>query len=38
MYQKFGFKPEQFLVNFYKEYLPEDSTMCHNAFFVRLRR
>ncbi|KAF9966959.1 Cysteine-rich protein 2-binding protein [Mortierella alpina] len=38
MYQKFGFKPEQFLVNFYKEYLPPDSTMCHNAFFVRLRR
>ncbi|KAF9586492.1 Cysteine-rich protein 2-binding protein [Lunasporangiospora selenospora] len=38
MYQKFGFKPEQFLVNFYKEYLPENSTMCHNAFLVRLRR
>ncbi|KAF9921229.1 Cysteine-rich protein 2-binding protein [Linnemannia zychae] len=38
MYQKFGFKPEQFLINFYKEYLPQDSTMCHNAFFVRLRR
>ncbi|KAF9958487.1 hypothetical protein BGZ65_001410 [Modicella reniformis] len=34
MYQKFGFKPEQFLINFYKEYLPQDSTMCHNAFFV----
>ncbi|KAI8600224.1 hypothetical protein EDD21DRAFT_306851 [Dissophora ornata] len=38
MYQKFGFKPEQFLINFYKEYLPQDSPMCHNAFFVRLRR
>ncbi|KAF9977961.1 Cysteine-rich protein 2-binding protein [Actinomortierella ambigua] len=38
MYQKFGFKPEQFLIDFYKEYLPDDSTMCHNAFFVRLRR
>ncbi|GJJ77802.1 cysteine-rich protein 2-binding protein [Entomortierella parvispora] len=38
MYQKFGFKPEQFLINFYKEYLPPDSAMCHNAFFVRLRR
>ncbi|KAF9209204.1 Cysteine-rich protein 2-binding protein [Haplosporangium sp. Z 27] len=38
MYQKFGFKPEQFLNNFYKEYLPENSVMCHNAFFVRLRR
>ncbi|KAG0247433.1 Cysteine-rich protein 2-binding protein, partial [Mortierella polycephala] len=38
MYQKFGFKPEQFLINFYKEYLPQDSMMCHNAFFVRLRR
>ncbi|KAF9399209.1 Cysteine-rich protein 2-binding protein, partial [Mortierella sp. AD011] len=37
MYQKFGFKPEQFLINFYKEYLPQDSLMCHNAFFVRLR-
>ncbi|KAG0329368.1 Cysteine-rich protein 2-binding protein [Dissophora globulifera] len=38
MYQKFGFKPEQFLIDFYKEYLPQDSLMCHNAFFVRLRR
>ncbi|KAG0369359.1 hypothetical protein BC939DRAFT_505177 [Gamsiella multidivaricata] len=38
MYQKFGFKPEQFLINFYKEYLPQNSLMCHNAFFVRLRR
>ncbi|KAF9366436.1 Cysteine-rich protein 2-binding protein [Mortierella sp. NVP85] len=38
MYQKFGFKPEQFLIDFYKEYLPQDSAMCHNAFFVRLRQ
>ncbi|KAI1317142.1 Cysteine-rich protein 2-binding protein [Mortierella claussenii] len=38
MYQKFGFKPEQFLINFYKEYLPQDSLMCHNAFFLQRLR
>ncbi|KAI8982518.1 hypothetical protein BDB01DRAFT_835959 [Pilobolus umbonatus] len=26
LYQKFGFKPEEFIVNFYDKYLPADST------------
>ncbi|KAI7826698.1 hypothetical protein BX661DRAFT_183285 [Kickxella alabastrina] len=38
LYQKFGFKPEKFAVNFYKSYLPESSRVCPNAFFMRLRR
>jgi len=38
LYQKFGFKPEQFIVNFYDKYYPEGSTECKNAFFIRLRR
>ncbi|TPX39697.1 hypothetical protein SeLEV6574_g07043 [Synchytrium endobioticum] len=38
LYQQFGFKPEEFVVNFYDKYLPPDSRHCKNAFFVRLRR
>ncbi|KAI9208417.1 uncharacterized protein BJ171DRAFT_488820 [Polychytrium aggregatum] len=38
LYQKFGFKPEEFIVNFYDQYLPPDSRECKNAFFLRLRR
>ncbi|KAJ3122494.1 Syntaxin-1A [Nowakowskiella sp. JEL0407] len=38
LYQKFGFKPEEFIVGFYSHYLPEESEDCKNAFFVRLRR
>ncbi|KAL1919337.1 uncharacterized protein VTP21DRAFT_2030 [Calcarisporiella thermophila] len=38
LYQKFGFKPEEFIVNFYDKYLPEGSIECKNAFFLRLRR
>ncbi|KAI8808747.1 hypothetical protein BJ742DRAFT_771802 [Cladochytrium replicatum] len=38
LYQKFGFKPEEFIVNFYDKYLPADSKACKNAFFVRLRK
>ncbi|CAG8492278.1 16423_t:CDS:10 [Dentiscutata erythropus] len=38
LYQKFGFKPEEFIVNFYDKYLPDGSLGCKNAFFVRLRR
>ncbi|KAF7725708.1 Cysteine-rich protein 2-binding protein [Apophysomyces ossiformis] len=38
LYQKFGFKPEEFIVNFYDKYLPSDSTFSKNAFFLRLRR
>jgi len=38
LYQKFGFKPEEFIVNFYDKYLPDGSLECKNAFFVRLRQ
>lgn len=38
MYQKFGFKPEEFILDFYNRYLPDDSPQCRHAFFLRLRR
>ncbi|KAJ1975744.1 hypothetical protein H4R35_003012 [Dimargaris xerosporica] len=38
LYQGYGFKPEQFIVNFYDKYLPEDSRLSKNAFLLRLRR
>ncbi|KAI8825639.1 uncharacterized protein EV422DRAFT_134636 [Fimicolochytrium jonesii] len=38
LYQRMGFKPEEFIVGFYDKYLPPESTACKNAFFVRLRR
>ncbi|RKP03713.1 hypothetical protein CXG81DRAFT_23685 [Caulochytrium protostelioides] len=38
LYQTFGFKPEGFIVGFYDQYLPADSSLCKNAFLVRLRR
>ncbi|XP_073259585.1 cysteine-rich protein 2-binding protein-like [Porites lutea] len=38
MYQKFGFKPEEFICDFYNRYLPDDSPQCRHAFFLRLRR
>jgi len=38
MYQKFGFKAEEFNMNFYEKYLPADSMECKNAFLLRLRR
>ncbi|KAI8087925.1 uncharacterized protein B0P05DRAFT_530696 [Gilbertella persicaria] len=38
LYQKFGFKPEEFIVNFYDKYLPADSVYSKNAFLLRLRR
>ncbi|KAH8552572.1 hypothetical protein BGW37DRAFT_489461 [Umbelopsis sp. PMI_123] len=38
LYQKFGFKPEEFIINFYDKYLPPDSSYSKNAFFLRLRR
>ncbi|CAG8679338.1 1746_t:CDS:2, partial [Paraglomus brasilianum] len=37
LYQTFGFKPEEFIVNFYDKYLPDSSWECKNAFFVRCR-
>ena len=38
MYQKFGFKPEEFIRDFYNQYLPDDSPQCSHAFFLLLRR
>ena len=38
LYQRFAFKPERFVVNFYDKYLPEGSCHCKNAYFLRLRR
>ncbi|KAJ3173151.1 Cysteine-rich protein 2-binding protein [Geranomyces variabilis] len=38
LYQRLGFKPEEFIVGFYNKYLPAESQACKNAFFVRLRR
>ena len=38
LYQRYGFKPEEFMVRFYEKYLPDDSNECRNAFLLRLRR
>ena len=38
LYQKFGFKAEEFIVNFYDKYYPDNSKECKNAVFIRLRR
>ncbi|KAG2177538.1 hypothetical protein INT44_008050, partial [Umbelopsis vinacea] len=38
LYQKFGFKPEEFIINFYDKYLSPESSYSKNAFFLRLRR
>lgn len=37
LYQKFGFKIEEFVQNFYEHYIPADSEMSKHAFFIRLR-
>ncbi|KAM7354518.1 ada2a-containing complex component 2 isoform 2-T2 [Cochliomyia hominivorax] len=38
LYQKFGFKIEEVILNFYEKYLPFDSKHSRNAFFLRLMR
>ncbi|XP_038048525.1 cysteine-rich protein 2-binding protein-like [Patiria miniata] len=38
LYQKFGFKPEEFILDFYEKYYPQDSRECRHAFLLRLRR
>ena len=38
LYQKFGFKPEEFILDFYDKYYPADTQECKHAFFLRLRR
>ncbi|XP_060854201.1 uncharacterized protein LOC132932032 [Rhopalosiphum padi] len=37
LYQKFGFKIEEFVQNFYENYIPANSEMSKHAFFIRLR-
>ncbi|XP_068455630.1 cysteine-rich protein 2-binding protein [Clinocottus analis] len=38
LYQKFGFKAEEYILDFYDKYYPVDSTECRHAFSLRLRR
>ncbi|GLH16683.1 Cysteine-rich protein 2-binding protein [Gryllus bimaculatus] len=38
LYQKFGFKIEEFILDFYDKYLPADSQECKHALFLRLSR
>ena len=38
LYQKFGFKVEEHIHNFYDKYLPSNSTECKHALFLRLSR
>lgn len=38
LYQKFGFKVEELIHDFYDKYLPPDSKECRHALFFRLSR
>ncbi|XP_072121833.1 cysteine-rich protein 2-binding protein [Mobula birostris] len=38
LYQKFGFKAEEYILDFYDKYHPLDSKECKHAFLLRLRR
>ncbi|XP_064411827.1 cysteine-rich protein 2-binding protein isoform X1 [Latimeria chalumnae] len=38
LYQKFGFKTEEYILDFYDKYYPLDSKECKHAFFLRMRR
>ncbi|XP_075719069.1 cysteine-rich protein 2-binding protein isoform X2 [Rhinoderma darwinii] len=38
LYQRFGFKTEEYVLDFYDKYYPIDSKECKHAFFLRLRR
>ncbi|XP_038659746.1 cysteine-rich protein 2-binding protein isoform X2 [Scyliorhinus canicula] len=38
LYQKFGFKAEEYILDFYDKYHPLDSKHCKHAFLLRLRR
>ena len=38
LYQNFGFKVEETVLNFYDKYLPAGSTECKHALFLRLTR
>ena len=38
LYQRFGFKVEERITDFYDKYLPADSKECRHALFLRLAR
>ncbi|XP_028289647.1 cysteine-rich protein 2-binding protein [Gouania willdenowi] len=38
LYQKFGFKAEELILDFYDKYFPAHSSECRHAFLLRLRR
>lgn len=38
LYQKFGFKVEELIQDFYDKYLPPESKECRHALFLRLNR
>ncbi|XP_055078369.1 cysteine-rich protein 2-binding protein [Periophthalmus magnuspinnatus] len=38
LYQKFGFRAEEYILDFYHKYFPLDSRECRHAFLLRLRR
>uniref|UniRef100_UPI00358F1E8F cysteine-rich protein 2-binding protein isoform X2 n=1 Tax=Myxine glutinosa TaxID=7769 RepID=UPI00358F1E8F len=38
LYQRFGFKAEELVLDFYEQYLPPESSECRHAFLLRLRR
>lgn len=38
LYQKFGFKVEEFVQDFYDKYMPANSRECKHALFLRLSR
>lgn len=38
LYQKFGFKVEELVQDFYDKYLPADSKDCKHALYLRLNR
>lgn len=38
LYQKFGFKVEEFVQDFYDKYMPSNSRECRHALFLRLSR
>lgn len=38
LYQKFGFKVEELILDFYDKYFPADSKECKHAMFLRLSR
>lgn len=38
LYQKFGFKQEEFILDFYDKYFPAEAKDSRHAFFLRLRR